>query len=202
MTVITLSLGLGCIREFLAPASSICFIPNAGDVYDDPYFVREDLVRLERMGFLVEVIDLRKPIDPAVEILKSSDALFVAGGNTFYLKDIMQRSGFEEQLSNWIENDNIYIGASAGAVLLGPSLRPIIAIDDPAKAPGLENFNGLNIVDPIILPHYGKEKYEAKYQSIIQRYQSMYKLELLRDDEALIFTSRATYTRIKSEIVS
>lgn len=58
-----------------------------------------------------------------------------------------------------INNNKLYIGASAGSCLCAPSLEPYQIVDAPKKATKLEDYTGLDIIDFAIVPHYGREKY-------------------------------------------
>ena len=202
MNVILLSLGLGCLPSKISKGSRILFVPNAGDPYDDPYFVEDDFKRLKKMGYIVEELNLKDdPVLIEQKLSNNADALFIAGGNTFYLLSLIKKSGFDIVLKKWIYSNKIYIGASAGAVILGPSIDPIATLDDPLEAPELESNDALSIIDTVVLPHYGKEKYLPKYNSIIETFNSKYQLEKLKDNEALIFNHKNDFKKIKSELV-
>ncbi|NOZ46450.1 MAG: type 1 glutamine amidotransferase-like domain-containing protein [Chlorobi bacterium] len=202
MNVILLSLGLGCLPEKLSIGSRILFVPNAGDPYDDPYFVKDDLNRLKKLGYIVEELNLTdNPSSFEQRLSDNVDALFIAGGNTFYLLSLIIKSGFDIVLKKWISSNKTYIGASAGAVILGPSIEPIVTLDDPSEAPELKSYDSLSLIDIVVLPHYGKEKYLPKYNSIIKSFKSIYNLETLKDNEALIFNNKSEFKKVKSELV-
>ncbi len=202
MKLLLLSLWLGCLPGKLKKQSNVLFIPNAGDPYDDPYFVKEDYKRLVKLGYNVKELDIKNELKTYSQLLSDDvDAIFIAGGNVFYLLYLIQSTGFDKTITQWIENDKLYIGASAGAVIMGPSLEPVQTLDDPRKAPNLKSYNSLNLINLTILPHYGKEKYLQKYNSIIEEYSSKFEIKTLKDDEALYFTSPKSYSVIKSDLI-
>jgi dipeptidase E len=201
MNVIVLSLGLGYLPEVLKEGSKVLFIPNAGDTYEDPYFVKNDFERLAKMGYEVTELDLLNTSQTAESLLASdADAIFAAGGNTFYLLSLLKQTGFDEAIKNWIKHDRLYIGASAGGVVLGPSLEPIVDIDDPSKALTL-SYDSLAVTDIVVLPHYGKEKYKARYHTIWDNFSSKFTLEYLKDDEALIFSGPKDFRKVGSALI-
>src|SRR5207253_1743956 len=130
--------------------------------------------------------------------MKNVDALFIAGGNTFYLMQQIRAKGLVEDLKSYILDGHRYIGASAGAVICGPTIAPIKTLDDPQAAPLLQDLAGLGIVEFVVLPHYGKPKYLDKYHDIVKEYSDQLHLIPLRDDEAILVTSQSQYEVVPS----
>lgn len=64
----------------------------------------------------VKVYDLHKSISS--EELTAYDAVYVCGGNTGYLLERMQEQGFGKALLEFIENGGIYVGVSAGSLVM------------------------------------------------------------------------------------
>ncbi|MBI3577537.1 Type 1 glutamine amidotransferase-like domain-containing protein [Candidatus Gottesmanbacteria bacterium] len=86
-----------------------------------------------------------------------------------------------------ISKGTIYIGSSAGSVLVCPTIEAIKGIDDPAEAPTLKSYEGLGIIDFLILPHYGDEDYKEQYKFILKKWKNKdYKLKLLTNNQAII----------------
>lgn len=105
---------------------------------------------------------------------------------SIYWKKIYE-SGFDKIINELLNKGVIYVGACAGAVIVCPTIDPITEIDDPSKAPNLKSNYALNLIDFVILPHYGKEKNIEKYQRIMDTYKDRgYKIETLTDQQAII----------------
>ncbi|MEU6551576.1 Type 1 glutamine amidotransferase-like domain-containing protein [Streptomyces sp. NPDC046915] len=187
--LLLVSLGLGAVTEFVGGdprGKRLAFVPDAGDPYADRSFVERDRSLLGRLGFdLLEVTLGGKTAAELRAELVGVDVVFVAGGNSFYLLEKALASGFGEVLGELLDHGVKYIGASAGAILLGPDLRPVATLDDPQEAPGLEDHRGLGLVDFVVLPHYGNEKYLPEYEAIIRRYEDELTLVPLRNDQAV-----------------
>jgi dipeptidase E len=65
-------------------------------------------------------------------------------------------------------------------------------LDDPKKAPNLESYEGLGLVDFVVLPHYGDKKYEKKYQRIMGKFgKKRLKLIPLTNEQAIIMKGRS-----------
>lgn len=91
-------------------------------------------------------LDLRDGIPD----LGSYDYVFAAGGNTFALRKAMVETGFDERLRAYLDDGGVYVGESAGAIAVGPSLRGFESMDNYFDgAP----FDGAGIIDTIIVPH-------------------------------------------------
>jgi dipeptidase E len=187
--LLLVSLGLGRVPVFMDgtyEGKDVAFVPTAGMPYGDPAFVLRDRELLVEMGFNLRDVSLENEnMDTLRAKLVDVDMVFVAGGNSFYLLQQVRASGFDTVLRELIEQGVPYIGASAGAVMVGPDLRPVATLDDPNAAPGLENMTGLGLVDFVTLPHYGVEKYLPEYRTILERFRGELNIIRLRNDEAI-----------------
>ena len=202
MKVLFVSSNLGILKNMLNCGSLIGFIPTAGEVYEDPYFVREDRQRLLNMGYRVQNIDITNEIPATIKKqLNEVEALFVAGGNTFYLMQQLHEKKLIESINQFMQSDRLYIGASAGCAICSPSLEPYISLDDMSKAPRLASLAGLGITEFVVLPHYGNMKYLDNYHGIMKEYGEKYRMVLLRDDEAIVLFSARDYEVRRSEAV-
>ena len=154
-----------------APEISIAFVNNATDVYDErPAWADDPIARLRSFGFAVAVIDLRNFTDSQhheqlVSTLERYDAIWVGGGNTFYLRWLMAKTHAETVIANLVERGKIYAGGSAGAIVAGPTLKFFDAADDPAAAPEII-WDGLGLIDTVVIPHIDNEKFAPATSSI------------------------------------
>ena len=166
----------------------VAFVPTAADPYEDKWFVKEDRDALEKMGFDIFDLDIKGKTKRELEReLRNTHVLFIAGGNTFYLLNKVQKSGFDQVVRDMVlGNGVLYIGSSAGAVLTGPDIKPIELIDDPSSAPALTSTKGLELIDFVVLPHYGDKEYEGKFERIIKDYENKYRLVPITNEQAVI----------------
>ena len=73
-----------------------------------------------------------------------------------------------------------------GLFFAGPSIEPVALLDDPNYAPNLKTYESLGLVDFVVLPHYGKEKY-LEIQKIMEDFKDKkFKLITLTDEQAII----------------
>ena len=167
---------------------TVAFIPTAADVYENKSFVDDDRNKLSELGFKILDINIAgKTEETLQEQLKDIDIIFVAGGNTFYLLEKTLASGFDKIVKKLVESGKYYIGSSAGSVLAGLTIEPVKLIDDPSKTQNLKSFDGLKLIDKIILPHCGNEKYQDKMNQILSDYSDVKdKIIKLTDNQAVV----------------
>lgn len=185
------SLGLGRLSDLLTKspqASQLAFVPTAADPYEDKWFVEADRRKLASLGFKLQELDLKaERAESLRQKLEKVDVIYVAGGNSFYLLEKVIESGFDKVVRDLVGNGLVYAGGSAGAVLAGPDIEPVASLDDPREAPNLRSTKGLGLVDFVILPHYGKEKYREKFDKILSEFSDKdYELVTLTDHEAVV----------------
>lgn len=90
--------------------------------------------------------------------LRKYDVLWFAGGNTYCLRWAMKKSGCDKVLKQVLKEGIVYAGDSAGAVIVGQTLKYYDLADGPKVAPRTI-YQGLKFIDFCILPHWGSKEY-------------------------------------------
>lgn len=159
-------------------------IPNAGDVEDDKSYIKESTDQLEATGMKIKKIDLKKEnINSLKEKLFDCDVIFVNGGNTFYLLDVIRKSGFDKVLPELLDQGKIYIAASAGSYVACPTIEAGSWKNADNDVVGLKDLTAMNFVPFIIAAHYNREKY---YQATLDgAKKSKYPVVALYDSQAI-----------------
>ena len=149
----------------------ITFIPTASLVEEVRFYVDDDRKAFEELGIIVEELEITAASpDKILEVLNRNDYIFVSGGNTFYLLQELRRKGADILITEQIRAGKLYIGTSAGSVILCPDIEFVKEMDYSHAAPELQSFTGLNIVDFYILPHYLDFPFEEITQNIVKEY--------------------------------
>ena len=133
----------------------VAYIENAYDVYHDETSLVEGRETLQRDGYSFDLVDLRDwRTDRAGlrALLDGFDAFLLTGGNPYYLRSLMKVTGADEMIRDLVENGVVYAGASASAVVAGPTLRHFDELDDPAEAEEVI-WAGLSLTDIVVAPH-------------------------------------------------
>lgn len=167
----------------------LAFIPTAADPYPIKPWFYGDKMKLKLMGFQIKDVDLKNKTKEQLEgELDGMDAVFVSGGNTYYLLDKVQKSGFDEIAKKFVQKGAVYIGSSAGSALACPTIEHIGDFDDKSIVT-LTSYAGLHLTDTLLLPHYGEAKYEHKFASLVKEWKEKgHELLLLRNSEVLVVT--------------
>ncbi len=122
------------------------------------------------LGLEAAPLDLRHHFgrrDGVAAALEGVSLVWVTGGNAFLLRRAMKQSGFDDLIRRRLAEDALaYGGDSAGAVVCGPSLAGIEAMD-PADVlaegyPAEVEWAGLGLIDSHIVPHYRSQHGESE----------------------------------------
>ena len=133
----------------------VAYIENAYDVYNDEPSLIEGREIIKAKGWEVELVDLRDYRDDNTglrEKLAEKDMFLLTGGNPYYLRWLMKLSGADQIMIDLVKQGKVYVGASAAAVVAGPTLRYFDELDDPAEA-GEVIWDGLNLTSIVVVPH-------------------------------------------------
>ncbi len=181
----------------------VALIMNAKDYYNErlrKHKTDDGVEKFEGLGLEVTVIDLKefrnKP-DLLKKELSSTDVIWGYGGNTFCLRDEMRQSGFDEIIRDLLNDGKVYGGESAGAIVAGSTLKGIEGVDLPQAANNII-WDGLKLLDRVILPHADNAMYTDLVEHVRILHGSTKDYTELNDDEALVvdgsefFTVRAT----------
>lgn len=125
-----------------------------GENDDDKSWMDEEFKTILNLGILKENITEYK-IGNTINI-RDFDIMYMMGGNTFYLLDIIRKTNFANDIRKFINSGKIYVGSSAGSEILGNSIDVALGYDD--NNVNMIDFTGLKIVNGLIIPHCNRKK--------------------------------------------
>ena len=164
----------------------ITFIPTAALHEKVNFYVKSGKKALEKMGLLVDELEITTASPSEIsEKLKNSDCIYVSGGNTFFLLQELRRTGADEIIAEQINSGKLYIGESAGSIILAPNIEYAKKMDDCGAAPNLDSFNSLGIVDFYPLPHHTEFPFKKAVEKIISEYSGDLKLMPITNSQAI-----------------
>lgn len=141
------------------------FIDTAADMYNkaEEEWLQVDRRALVDHGFSVSDYSLvNKSKKQVFKDLAEIDLIFVAGGNTFFLLEHAQKSGFVELIQENAFPNAVYVGSSAGSVLLCDDIAAIQFLDNPKEA-SLTSTKAIGFFQSLIFPHWGSPHFKSKY---------------------------------------
>lgn len=135
-------------------SQTVCIVVTASEDKKNNKYVKLAIQQFNQIGIHdIHLVD----IETGDTIPKNTNILYVSGGNTFKLMYYIRNSDFIESLKNIFNKNGLYIGVSAGAVVIGNSISTVYIGEADKNDIGLDNFDGLGIVNYSIFPHANKE---------------------------------------------
>ena len=174
----------------------VLFIPTAGKLEENTFYIDADRKALEDLGLIVEDLDASRVLyDEAKEKINNTDYLFVCGGNTFFLLQELKRRNIDKLVIEHINKGKAYISTSAGSLIMQKKIINDNA-DRVEDAPDLKNdFSALSIIDFYIYVHYGHNYYGNDDECIDKYYSN---LELIKISDKQVVTVLGEQVKVLS----
>ena len=115
------------------------------------------------------------------------DIIYISGGNTFATLNKIKKCNFDKDIINYIKKGVIYIGGSCGAHIVTKNIEHLLELDD--NYINITDFNGLGLLDGIIVLHCEAEEYNPKlrekvYNKCIK--ENKYKVYRLTNNDSIV----------------
>ncbi len=166
----------------------IAFIPTASLTEPIRFYVKTGKKALEKVGMIVEEVEITQFSNEEISsILHKCDYIYITGGNTFFLLQELKRKGVDKIISEQVKSGKLYIGESAGAIIASPDTEYMknVNFDPIEKAPELEDYSSLGLVDFYTIPHYGNFPFKKKGEKVIQLYNEKLQLIPISNKQAI-----------------
>lgn len=114
----------------------------------------------------VDIIDINK--DNVKDILKY-EVIYVIGGDPRYLLDLISTTNLKKILKQFLKSGGIYIGESAGSMILGNNLKWVWDVKKGTKHKydiEPESYEGLGFTKYNIFPHWNATKEDIKKKAL------------------------------------
>lgn len=165
----------------------VTFIPTASIVEKVIFYVNAGIKALEDLGLTVDVLELSTATPDEIKAkLRGNDFIYVTGGNTFFLLQELKRTGADKIIIEEVSAGKLYIGESAGAIVTSANITYVKEMDSIEKAPKLENFDALGLVEFYTVPHYKNIPFKKVTQRIIDNYSGTLNLTPISNKEAIL----------------
>lgn len=167
-----------------AEETKVAHVITASKAEKNTAYVEKDRMGMQELGFNVEDIDIEgKEENELRKLLKNKDAIYVQGGNTFYLLKHVRASGFDRVINEFVEKGVIYIGVSAGSYIACPTIEMATWKHQDRNTVGLTDLTALNLVPFLLSVHYKPEYKDILKEAIAK---AKYPVKILTDDQALL----------------
>ena len=162
----------------------IGYITTAGTKAHDPSFLRKRKSDMRADGYAFEEIDLTgKSLSEMRDFFEEKNIIQMEGGNTFYLLKVIRETGFGTLLDEFLHAGKIYMGASAGAYIMCPSIEVSDWHDDTWDRFGLTDFTALGYIPFVLKAHYTDEMESLVKDKMPSLH---FPLRILRDGQGML----------------
>lgn len=161
----------------------IGYVTTAGKVARSPFLDNVKKI-IKDEGYSFEEIDIEdKNKDELRNFFKDKNVIHVEGGNTFYLLKAIRETGFDEILKELLNEGKVYIGTSAGAYVMCPTIEVANWNESGRDRFGLTDFTALNYVPFVLKVHY-KDDMEEKIKENMKSLKLPFRI--LRDGQGIL----------------
>lgn len=166
------------------PEMKIGYVTTASKGSRDTAFLEKVKKAMKENGIGFEEIDIEnKSKNELLNFFKNKNIIHIEGGNTFYLLKAIRESGFAEILKELLSEGKIYIGTSAGAYIMCPTIEVANWNETGRDRFGLEDFFALNYVPFVLKVHY-KDEMENTVREKMKTLK--YPLRILQDGQGIL----------------
>jgi peptidase E len=168
---------------------TVAFISTAAKPEQNLDYLKKDWEIMKEMGFNIEEVDIEGKNESQVyNLISMKDIIFVEGGNTFYLLKAMRSCNFGRIMRKLLKEGKVYIGASAGSIVAGRTIKTASWSGDQNIAK-ISNLKGLNLVPFDIFVHYTPEYAEIIKKKAPFKWQRK-KLKIITDEQAILVQAK------------
>lgn len=188
-------------NEIIDHNKPLLYVPLAMDEEKHPYDGCLEWITWEMSNVDIPGIEMVRTFDElAGKNYYDYCAIFIGGGNTYKLLKGIKDSGAFEKIKEYITNDGIVYGGSAGAIIFGYDINSCLAMD--ANDVNLVDTKGFNVLaGKSIFAHYTNEKtseVHEKYKQYLSSYSSNQEEVVALPEEDTIFVNNGEFELIGS----
>ncbi len=165
----------------------ITFIPTASLPEEVNFYVAAGRESLEKLGLVIDELEISTASKKEIaDRLQKNDYIYVTGGNTFFLLQELKRTGADRIIAEQISSGKLYVGESAGAIVLSRNIEYVKDMDDCTAALALNSFSSLGVIEFYPLPHYSCFPFAEAAESIMANYADKIKLCPISNTQAIV----------------
>ncbi|MFG6107760.1 Type 1 glutamine amidotransferase-like domain-containing protein [Leptothoe sp. EHU-05/26/07-4] len=170
---------------------SAAFIASQPDM--ERYFFNKARDVYQSIGVNLDTyIDFEDGFDETLmDRVFSKPIVHLSGGNTYRFLHSLKSRSLGKKMIEFAQSDGVFIGVSAGAMLLTPTIESATLCGDVNHI-GLGDFSSLGLVSFMFAPHATKQQAELQraHKLVAQRGHDIY---LCNDEEGIIVLNNQVY---------
>lgn len=166
---------------------NVLIIANAAPEGTGNYIARDNVKQnfLKVGASVADVLDID---ENNINTILNYEIIYMLGGDPTYLIELNKKAHLREYIIKFLEK-GIYIGESAGSMILADDLEWAYIIKRGTKKKYdifLDSYQGLNLTEHYIFPHYNKISDELKEKIKIYELEHNMKFTTLNDGEFIL----------------
>ena len=166
---------------------TVTFIPTASIVEEVKFYVDAGKEALEERGLIVDELEISTAKKEEIEsTIQKNDYIYITGGNTFFLLQELKRTGADKIISEQINSGKLYVGESAGSIVVSRNIEYVKDMDDFTVVPNINTFSSLGMVDFYPVPHHTNFPFKESVESIISSYEGKIDLWPISNAQAIV----------------
>ena len=185
--------------EIIDHSKPLLYVPLAMDENKHPYDGCFEWITGELSNVDIPKIEMVRTFEElASKNYYDYCAIFIGGGNTYKLLKGIKESGAFNKIRDYIDNNGIVYGGSAGAIIFGYDIDCILTMD--SNDVNLEDTRGFDVLNgKSIFAHYTNEKTtetHEKYRQYLSNYTLSKEQVIALPEEDTIFINDSELTII------
>ena len=162
----------------------IGWVITASKGVEKPDYLERHRQAMKDVGYAFEEFDIEgKNEDKILNFFADKNVIHIEGGNTFYLLKVIKEIGFEKTLKKLLDKGLAYVGSSAGAYIMCPTIEVSKFGRNVHRNFGLTDLTALNYVPFSLKVHYTDDM-EADVREMMKSLK--YPLRILRDGQGIM----------------
>ena len=172
------------LTGILKDKMKIGYITTASKVAREKTFFEDVKNKIIENGYSIYEFDIEGKSKKEIKsFFQDKNIIHLEGGNTFYLLKIIRETGFADILSELLKEGKVYIGTSAGAYVMCPTIEVANWNSDGKDRFNVNDFTALNYVPFVLKVHYTDEKKQTMKNNLINL---KYPLHILKDGQGIL----------------
>ncbi len=175
------------------------YITTASKVAPEQSFFEAVKKSIRNNGYAFEEIDIDgKSPEEIRAFFRDKNVILIEGGNTFYLLKVIRETGFDRILKELIDEGKVFIGTSAGAYIMCPTVDVAGWNNLAAERFGVNDNTGLGYVPFALKVHY----HDSDKNEVERRMKLLScPLRILRDGQGIVVDGENTTFIGENEVV-
>ncbi len=187
-----LRLTMNKLNRIMDHNKPILYVPLAMDELEHPYDSCYEWFQKQVENIDVPGTDMPRSFEEFASLdLGNYSAIFIGGGNTYKLLKGIKDNGIFSKILEYLDNNGIVVGCSAGAIIFGNDINSCLIMDK--NDVNLLDTNGFNVLNgKSIFAHYTNSKTEEihqKYTDFLTEYSTTHEEVIALPEEDTIYVN-------------